>query len=867
MDIEETDQNLIANGYEPVACVGKRPLNDRWQQRPNTIEAITADRAAMPSATNTGLRTGAVVGIDIDAEPAAEVPPGGDNPDPTPQIMALAQEVLGENLMQRVGSKGAMVVYRNAEPLSKIKIIGDHPMFKKPRKREPADYFGTSQRRPRPHQIAVEILGQGQQFVAYGIHPDTGRPYAWTYGAAGFEPLQTPHDELPEVTPDKLRELAQRCKALFTALGYVNVRATSAGEHAVAREAKRRQDKTPVDREYLVEMLGRIPAANYDGDRNGWIGILGAIQATPLRGVDEQEMDAELCEIADQWSSGGDSYNGRNDVEVAYYSLSPGKDGGTTFGTLYHLAREAGWDEPPPGCGGSEVFREAAAAMGNDGWPEPLDVFGDMLCLEPALRRELLPRSIADWAWDEADRLGVDPSMLAIPACGVVAAAIDNRIQIQPMEHNTGWLERALLWLLMIAPPGGRKTPAMNKATEPLRGIEQEHRKQYALQKAEYDDAMDVYKAALKKGEPVDRPVKPTELRFTINGITMEKLGEIEEANEHGLLAFYDEIAAFVAGLNAYRNGAGPDRQAALALWNGVEGYQVDRKAAGSSYNVPLWGACLLGGVQPDKLRAMVVKNNLTDDGLLQRFLSFTGETYGRGVDRAPDYEARQRYHGCVRALAGFGPGTTGFPADAITLSPEARPYWDRFEALCQSLAREKMLPAALRDHFSKAAGLGARLMLTFHMVECTGSFPAVINIRTVSGATAKRACTLMKEYFIPHALRMYREFCTDYDDGTDLLRRVGRVILASDKDTITDRDVYRGNSALAGTMMAGPRSQAMAAFAGYGWVRPAVDGWLINPKLERFAEQRAHARAEAASEHKRATEARRTWQAEFGVS
>jgi putative DNA primase/helicase len=354
--IAEQDARLIANGYEPVATVGKRPLNNNWQMRPNTIEAITADRQAMPSANNTGLRTGRLVGVDIDVEPAAEMPPGyiGDNPDHTPQIIELVNRVLGENCMVRVGSKGAMLVYRNATPASKIVIVGDHPVFKKPagRNRQPGHVIGTSAERfpkRRPHQIKVEILGQGQQFVAYGIHPDTDRPYAWLTGATPTaEPLQRKFDELPEVTPDMLCEFAQSCKALFEQLGYVNVRVTSAGEYAGAREVKRRQERTPVPREYLIEMLKCIEASRYDGNRNGWIGILGAIQATNLRDVDPQEMDTVLVEIANEWSSGGASYEGRDDVEHVYYSLSPEKEGGTTFGTLYKLANEGGWDKPAP---------------------------------------------------------------------------------------------------------------------------------------------------------------------------------------------------------------------------------------------------------------------------------------------------------------------------------------------------------------------------------------------------------------------------------------------------------------------------------------------------------------------------------------
>ena len=29
-------------------------------------------------------------------------------------------------------------------------------------------------------QHKVEVLGEGQQFVAFGIHPDTRKPYRWS---------------------------------------------------------------------------------------------------------------------------------------------------------------------------------------------------------------------------------------------------------------------------------------------------------------------------------------------------------------------------------------------------------------------------------------------------------------------------------------------------------------------------------------------------------------------------------------------------------------------------------------------------------------------------------------------------------------
>src|SRR5215472_2656999 len=90
------DARLIELGYEPVPTVGKAPKNDGWQTGEITVERIAAMRAAVPAAANTGLRTGRLVGVDIDLR----------EPDHVEAIKRLAYDVLGFTAMERVGSKG-----------------------------------------------------------------------------------------------------------------------------------------------------------------------------------------------------------------------------------------------------------------------------------------------------------------------------------------------------------------------------------------------------------------------------------------------------------------------------------------------------------------------------------------------------------------------------------------------------------------------------------------------------------------------------------------------------------------------------------------------------------------------------------------
>jgi hypothetical protein len=373
----ELDAKLIENGYEPVAVRGKRPVADEWQKRPNTVAALAAERRDHPEAISTGLRTGKLSGIDIDLIEAEHVA----------AIKSLTGKVLGPTLFERRGAKGAMLCYRNEAPVRKITLSGIRP-------------GGSDKER------LIEVLGTGQQFVAYGMHPDTGRAYEWVHDYALAEPLQTPIANIPEVTPDKLREFARRAGERLAELGYVDVSISDPGdpEKRAAREAKRRQDRTPVPVDYLIDMLGYIDASC---DRNTWISTLGGIQATNLAGVEAAEMDDRLLDIANAWSSKGTNYKGWQDVEETYYTLSPDKPGGSGFGSVWERARQNKFDKPPPGSRGDGLPPEwdAYAKRHGDDAGEAGDDAGGGAIVYPRkktiweVRATIYPKP--QWVWQD----------------------------------------------------------------------------------------------------------------------------------------------------------------------------------------------------------------------------------------------------------------------------------------------------------------------------------------------------------------------------------------------------------------------------------------------------------------------------------
>jgi hypothetical protein len=129
-----------------------------------------------------GLRTGSLVGIDIDVL----------DPDLAYRICSLVERRFGATLM-RVGRwPKRLLIYRTDVPFTKMSIAG-----------------------------AVEVLAAGQQFVAFGLHPDTGRAYHWPLGDT---PLDVSLSDLPPVDAAGCEELLAEIADLLPDRGAGNQR-------------------------------------------------------------------------------------------------------------------------------------------------------------------------------------------------------------------------------------------------------------------------------------------------------------------------------------------------------------------------------------------------------------------------------------------------------------------------------------------------------------------------------------------------------------------------------------------------------------------------------------------------------------------
>jgi hypothetical protein len=284
-------------GYRviPIMPGTKRP--GRWDggkwgelSRWNDIDAQLAhiDIWSTWPGCGIGILAGEVVAIDIDIL----------EQDVAVQVGQVFSNILGQTDMIRIGkAPKALYLYRTNEPFSKISM---HP---------------------------IEVLGAGQQFVAYAIHPETCEPYRWPVSP----PHETPVSSLPLVTRE---QVLHACEEAYKVLP-PNLRKKVLRTVIPDKDVKASQDGLVGTFAAVEDALRYVQ--NPDLSWDDWNRIGMAIYcATEAKGFT----------IFDQWSQSSGKYN---QIETRqrwdHYSKSPPTKIGA--GTLYFLAQQSGWVPPP----------------------------------------------------------------------------------------------------------------------------------------------------------------------------------------------------------------------------------------------------------------------------------------------------------------------------------------------------------------------------------------------------------------------------------------------------------------------------------------------------------------------------------------
>jgi len=489
------------------------------------------------------------------------------------------------------------------------------------------------------------------------------------------------------------------------------------------------------------------------------------------------------------------------------------------------------------------------ATIGDAGaWEnEPNAIFVDHL--KPAdLPAGVLPELVEQFARDRARRLGVDagaPAAALVTALGSLVPA-GNRLQMRQLD--TEWTVKPILWTAIIGPPGSNKSATINAAMGPVQKLQVGWRKSFAADehklKADETRRATAEKAKAKP-ENTDQvfegeaeAAKPRFRQKIYNDATTEALAVALCENPEGLLYHADELAGWLAGMDAYRAKGGKDRAFWLQAKEGGD-FTVNRKLS-ERICVENCAISVLGGIQPDKIKAL--KLGMSDDGLLQRFTPIIIHRSGNGADIAPDTVTGERLANAANAIADAANGTL------FRFSPEADAELHAVEAFkAKEIARPDASPT-LRQWLDKMPNEFGRLSLVFHFIEHYGAAGAGVDIIPavlISRGTAERARRYLTEFVYSHALTFYLK-----DLGASTMDEhalwVAGFVLARGLPAISSRDIYRVYPALKSPEKRSLIVATMRVLEMHDWVKPVhadrhgvEDRWAVNPAVHdgRFAE------------------------------
>jgi hypothetical protein len=488
--------------------------------------------------------------------------------------------------------------------------------------------------------------------------------------------------------------------------------------------------------EEIRQALDAVPA---DCSRDEWVSIGMALH---WAGTQTDQLDQAL-HMWNEWSAtGATKYPGEREVLTQWISFRPDKATAVKLGTLFHIAKQHGWQRPMPDA--SELFSKIDIPV-----MEPLSVLDGLRPKPPEMDLSLWPGVLRQRSTEISESVGCDPLVPLFAGLAAVCGVIDARMRLELMP---GFKVPPVLWLMTLGDPADKKSPGSRPMLAPLKNIEAEDRPRYGKELLDWEGKEAAYASAKKSflewsASPeallgVDQaphvpemPPQPVPLKITVSDITSQKLVRQAADRPRGLLCHLDEMNSWVRKLTD--KSSGEDRSAWVVSYES-EHYEMDRVGAGSIYCENL-AVSIYGNIQPQVFKANLAA--LSADGLLQRFVPaiLRGNKTKLGQP-IPEYmTSMAAWENTLRL-------TYALPVQTYQLSPDAYTAFRDFQAWYESAKQDERVLDSGTEYmtaFGKLEGLAGRLILLFHVIE--SPFSPVVPVDVVH-----RVISLVRGYVIP---------------------------------------------------------------------------------------------------------------------
>lgn len=261
---------LVEQGYTvvPIQVGKKAPGFDGWQKSRATTAQINDWLKGGHKWSGVGIITKHTPAIDIDVR----------DEEVALKVEKWVRENIGDAPLRIGRAPKRLMMFRTDEP------------FRKLRSTKYKDDWGDE------HQI--EILGDGQQFVAYHKHPDTNKPYTWPNGD---NPLNVRASDLPTLTVEQVEALIEFFDALAVEAEWEVVKSARMASKAIDSDNPWVEDTAPVTMDD-DELRNRLLLVPHPDDYDEWIKIGMAL----YHQFDGEETGLRMWH---EWAESADNYD------------------------------------------------------------------------------------------------------------------------------------------------------------------------------------------------------------------------------------------------------------------------------------------------------------------------------------------------------------------------------------------------------------------------------------------------------------------------------------------------------------------------------------------------------------------------------
>lgn len=333
---KELGRALVQNGYAiiPIPVGTKGPRFEGWQDTrvTNTAEyekfikgKRTAKRENGDEFTVPNVGKGDGIGILTKHTPAIDIDCFDE--DIVESMIEWCKDNLGD-APERIGkAPKSLLLYATDAPFRKITS---------------ARYYDPKhpERDPKRNGQRLEVLGDGQQFVAYHTHPDTGKPYVWPNDAES--PVDVSVFDLELITVEHAEAACREFERLCVEAGWEKLGEGSSSNNSVGEvdpgDALGELDPPDETEDEVARVKSALDAmkevaSEYDYDQ--WRNVLFSIKWT--------RWDCAEA-LAREWSESSDKHVTK-EFNVVWRGAQKRERGREiTLGTLFNMAKLAGWD-------------------------------------------------------------------------------------------------------------------------------------------------------------------------------------------------------------------------------------------------------------------------------------------------------------------------------------------------------------------------------------------------------------------------------------------------------------------------------------------------------------------------------------------